>query len=101
MARKKRGRGRGKAKGRKVSRKGRAGKPIPGRRGPRGEGALQNILRKVLKRSKGPRRLAEIAKAVLDAGYETTSDRFSVIVGQRLAEMSDVRKAGRGLYMLR
>ena len=83
----------------KMERKGRKGRK--GKRGPRGEGGLQNVIRTVLGASKEPMKLAEVTANVLKAGYQTGSARFGVIVGQRLSEMSDVKKAGRGLYVLK
>lgn len=78
---------------------GRAGKK--GKRGPRGDGGLQNVIRTVLGAATEPMKLADIAAKVLDAGYQTSSSRFAVIVGQRLSEMDDVKKAGRGLYVVK
>ena len=72
-----------------------------GTRGPRGEGGLQNMIRNVLAEAKEPVKLAAIADRVLAAGYQTGSTRFGVIVGQRLSEMKDVKKAGRGLYAMK
>lgn len=72
-----------------------------GRRGPRGDQGVHNFIRKVLAAARAPMKLAEIAKRVLSAGYKTTSSRFAVIVGQRLSEMKEVKKAGRGMYALR
>ncbi len=72
-----------------------------GKRGPRGEGGLQNMIRTVLGAAKEPMKLADIAEKVLASGYQTASTRFAVIVGQRLSEMGDVKKAGRGLYTLK
>ncbi len=72
-----------------------------GKRGPRGEGGLQNMIRTVLAGSSEPVKLADVAAKVIEAGYQTGSSKFAVIVGQRLSEMSDVKKAGRGLYQLK
>jgi hypothetical protein len=90
----------GAAKGAKPGRrKGRRGGA--GKRGPRGDGGLQAMIRKVLGEASEPMKLAAIAEKVLAAGYETSSTRFAVIVGQRLSEMKDVKKAGRGLYTMK
>jgi hypothetical protein len=59
------------------------------------------MIRKVLAASSDPMKLSALAQAVLDAGYKTASSRFGVIVGQRLSEMKDVKRAGRGVYTLR
>jgi len=66
-----------------------------------GTGALHNKIRDVLKDAKEPMKLADLAAAVLTAGYETKSKSFAVIVGQRLTEMKDVEKVSRGLYALK
>jgi hypothetical protein len=102
------GRGGRRRSGRPAKAKGarKAGRRFAGRRGKRrggarGESGLAAMIAKVLKDSKEPVKLAEIAKRVLAAGYETSSGRFGVIVGQRLSEMKGVKKAGRGLYSLK
>ena len=38
---------------------------------------------------------------MLASGYKTKSKVFHLIVGQRLAEMKDVKKAARGLYTVK
>ena len=95
--------GRGKArKAKKAAKRGKGRKARGGKRGPRGEGGLQNMIRKVLGAGGGePMKLADVAAKVLEAGYQTGSSRFGVIVGQRLSEMTDVKKAGRGMYTLK
>jgi hypothetical protein len=82
--------GSGKAKG-KGKRRGR--KP-----GPKGQSELHNMIRSALSASSEPLKVADIAKKVLASGYKTKSKVFHLIVGQRLAEMKDVKKAARGLY---
>jgi hypothetical protein len=96
-----RGRRRGPGRPPKATKGRRGGRRKRGARGPRGEGGLQNMIRKALASSSEPMKLADLAQAVLDAGYQTSSSRFGVIVGQRLSEMKDVKKAGRGLYTVR
>jgi hypothetical protein len=96
-----RGRRRGPGRPPKAAKAGRGRRGKRGARGPRGEGGLQNMIRKALASSSEPMKLADLAQAVLDAGYQTSSSRFGVIVGQRLSEMKDVKKAGRGLYTIR
>jgi len=90
-------------KGRKqAAKRGKGRKARGGKRGPRGEGGLQSMIRKVLGASGSePMKLADVAAKVLEAGYQTGSSRFGVIVGQRLSEMKDVKKAGRGMYTLK
>ena len=61
---------------------------------------MHNNVREVLKGSSEPMKAADIAKKVLSGGHETKSKVFHLIVGQRLAEMKDVKKPGRGLYSL-
>lgn len=72
-----------------------------GKRGPRGEGGLQSMIRTALGGSSEPMKLTDVAAKVLELGYQTSSGRFAVIVGQRLSEMKDVKRAGRGLYEFR
>ena len=80
---------------------GRATGKRPGRKpGPKGQSDLHNRLRDVLKGSSEPLKATDIAKKVLRGGYETRSKVFHLIVGQRLAEMKDVKKPGRGLYAI-
>ena len=59
------------------------------------------MIRKTLGSSSEPMKLADLSKAILSSGYKTGSSRFAVIVGQRLSEMKDVKKAGRGLYTMK
>lgn len=47
-------------------------------------GSLREYILKVLRESGKPMRPKDIQQAVLDAGYKTTSQRFSVIVNQTL-----------------
>jgi hypothetical protein len=54
-----------------------------------------------MKGTSEPLKAADIAKKVLAGGYETKSKVFHLIVGQRLAEMKDVKKPGRGVYELK
>jgi hypothetical protein len=83
-----------------AKRRRRAGKR-KGARGPRGEEGLQNMIRQALAGASEPMKLADLAAKVLKAGYQTSSKKFGVIVGQRLSEMKDVKKAGRGLYIMK
>ena len=69
--------------------------------GPKGQSELHNAIRGALAKSSEPMKLAELADKVLSGGYKSKSSHFGVIVGQRLTEMKDVKKAGRGLYRLR
>jgi hypothetical protein len=69
--------------------------------GPPGQGPLHNMIRNAMKGASEPMKLAEIADKVVAGGYKSKSPRFPMIVGQRLAEMKDVKKAGRGLYAMK
>jgi hypothetical protein len=69
--------------------------------GPKGQSELHNKIRSVLGGASEPLRVADIAKKVLAAGYKTKSKVFHLIIGQRLAEMKDVKKPGRGLYAMK
>jgi hypothetical protein len=80
----------------------RAASDSPARRGrPPRENSLPVVIRSVLERVLGPMRVAEIAAAVVKAGYATTSKNLPIIVANRLAKMEDVEKVDRGLYQLR
>ena len=100
----KRGPGRPPKSGRRPGRPAKLGRPKGKRRGrkpgPKGQSDLHNRVREVLKGSKEPMKATDIAKNVLSGGYETKSKVFHLIVGQRLAEMKDVKKPGRGLYTI-
>ena len=97
-----RGPGRPKGSGRRLGRpkgsgKGKRGRPA----GPKGQSDLHNAIRKVLKGSSEPMKLADVAAAVKKNGYATKSKHFPMIVGMRLTEMADAKKAGRGLYTMK
>jgi hypothetical protein len=98
----KRGPGRPKGSGRGPGRPKGSGKDKPGRKpGPKGQSDLHNAIRAVLKSSSEPMKLADIAVAVKKNGYATKSKHFPMIVGMRLTEMADAKKAGRGLYTMK
>jgi hypothetical protein len=84
----------GRGPGRPKGRRGRRG-------GPKGQSDLHNAIRAALKGSSEPMKLADIAAKVKAGGYKTKSASFPVIVGQRLTEMKDAKKAGHGLYALK
>jgi hypothetical protein len=71
----------------------------PGR--PKGQSDLHNAIRAALNGSSEAVKLADIATKVKSGGYKTTSKRFPMIVGFRLKEMADVKRAGRGLYAMK
>ncbi len=87
------GRGPGRPKG---SGKRRGRKP-----GVKGQSDLHNAIRAALKGASEPMKLADLAKKVVSDGYKTKSSHFPMIVGMRLSEMKDVKKAGRGLYAMK
>ncbi len=97
-----RGPGRPKGSGRGPGRPKGTGKGKRGRKpGPKGQSDLHNAIRAVLKGSSEPMKLADIAVAVKKNGYATKSKHFPMIVGMRLTEMADAKKAGRGLYTMK
>ena len=98
----KRGPGRPKGSGRGPSRPKGSDKGKRGRKpGPKGQSDLHNAIRAVLKASNEPMKLGDIADAVKKNGYKTKSAHFPMIVGFRLKEMADARKAGHGLYTMK
>jgi hypothetical protein len=95
------GRGPGRPPKAKVGRPpggGKKGKRRGRKPGPKGQSELHNMIRSALSSSSTALKVADIAKKVLAAGYKTKSKVFHLIVGQRLAEMKDVKKPARGLY---
>ena len=89
--------GRGPGRPPRVGRsKGRRGRPPKGA----GRSELHDRIRTAMKGASAPMKATDIAKKVLAGGYETKSKVFHLIVGQRLAEMRDVRKPERGVYEL-
>jgi len=69
--------------------------------GPKGQSTLHNAIRSALNGSSEPMKLADVAANVRKSGYKTKSGDFNVIIGNRLAEMRDVKKAGRGVYAMK
>lgn len=67
-----------------------------GRRRPRNEMNLVEALAQVLKGK--TMSVTEVAQAVQDAGYQTTSDNFRTIVNQTLIKSDRFKKVGRGQY---
>ena len=98
-----RGPGRPPKSGRRPGRPAKVGRP-KGKRGRPSKGAgksdLHDRIRAAMKGASEPMKAADIAKKVLAGGYDTKSKVFHLIVGQRLAEMKDVKKPERGLYKL-
>ncbi len=79
----------------------RRGKRRGRKAGAKGHSVLHEAIRAALGTSSEPMRIPVIEAKVLASGYETKSARFAAILGQRLVEMSDVVKPGRGLYALK
>lgn len=78
---------------------GRRAGAIPGRRRPRNETNLVEALAQVLKGK--TMTVTEVAQAVQDAGYKTTSANFRTIVNQTLIKSDRFKKVGRGQYTAR
>ena len=80
------------------------GRPKAKRRGrkpgPKGQSPLHNATRAALNGSSEPMKIPDISAKVKAGGYKTKSKDFGVIIGNRLAEMRDVKKAGRGVYAM-
>jgi hypothetical protein len=68
--------------------------------GAKGQSDLHNLIRSAMNGASEPMKAADIARKVVAAGYKSASKVFHLIVGQRLAEMKDVKKPERGLYAL-
>ncbi|MFO0616730.1 MAG: hypothetical protein U0414_29320 [Polyangiaceae bacterium] len=67
---------------------------------PSGAPTLREAILKVLKDAKGPMGIADIAAAAKASGYATTSANFSVVVGNMVPKLKEVKRAGRGVYVL-
>ncbi|MFG0242650.1 MAG: hypothetical protein ACF8R9_07705 [Phycisphaerales bacterium JB054] len=89
------------ARGRRSAGRPRAGAPIrvtrmAGGRRPRNESSLEVALANTLKgKTMG---VSEVAAAVQEAGYKTTSPNFRTIVNQTLIKSDLIKKIGRGQY---
>ncbi len=64
-------------------------------RAPAEAGSLREYILKVLREAGKPMRPKDIQQAVLDAGYKTTSQRFSVIVNQTLTKLVELGQVKR------
>jgi len=97
---KKRKAGRKKVRGKKKGRWKKAGKKGGRKAGRRQRGGqnVEDAIEALLRKAGGPLTLGEIAQGVVDGGYKTRSQRFSVIVNQRLAKMPGVKRVKRGVY---
>ncbi|MCX7887613.1 MAG: hypothetical protein N3B01_10235 [Verrucomicrobiae bacterium] len=72
-------------------------KPVPHQRRT-SEGSLANRILAVLRAKNAEMTLEEIAKAVLDGGYQTRSKNFRQLVLITISGMDTVERVGRGLY---
>ncbi|MFG0258950.1 MAG: hypothetical protein ACF8LK_01250 [Phycisphaerales bacterium JB041] len=69
---------------------------MPGGRRPRNDSSLEVALANTLKgKTMG---VSEVAAAVQEAGYKTTSPNFRTIVNQTLIKSDLIKKIGRGQY---
>jgi hypothetical protein len=68
----------------------------PGRRRPRNTSNLADALVDVLTGTEMS--VTEVAQAVQDAGYMTTSPNFRTIVNQTLIKDNRIKKISRGIY---
>ncbi len=79
------------------------GKKYPGlvgRRRPKNEAPLPDMLASVMSKSK-PIKVSDLVQEVQKAGYKTTSENFSTIVNQALIrENKRFKKVSRGMYVL-
>ncbi len=69
-------------------------------RRPRNSMKLMDVMVRVMNRE-SPMNVSQIAEAVNNAGYMSTSASFKTIICQTLARERQFKKAGRGLYMLK
>lgn len=79
------------------------GVPARGRPGGRGgvrAGSMKDYILKVLANGR-VMRVNEIAQAILDAGYKTKNKTLAKSVGIALAQMTQVKKVGRGRYRIK
>ncbi|TWT42166.1 hypothetical protein RAS1_32960 [Phycisphaerae bacterium RAS1] len=65
------------------------------------EGSLKAYISQVLTAARRPMRVAEIATAVLDAGFETRNKTLAKSVGNMLVDMRNVRKVDRGIFSVK
>jgi hypothetical protein len=80
-----------------------AGGEVGGRRGgtrPKNSVSLVDAIAEVLKSGK-PMRVPEIAKAVQDNGYKSTSPKFTSIVNQALIKDKRFGAVERGIYAMK
>jgi hypothetical protein len=79
----------------------RAGGEVTGKRvggiRPRNDKSLVSVIEEVLAKGK-QMRVPDIAKAVLDTGYKTSSPKFSAIVNQALIKDKRFHAVDRGIY---
>ena len=64
-------------------------------------GSLKDRIQRVLSGNRAPMRVTEITAAVVRSGFKSKNKTLATSVGIALAEMSGVRRIGRGVYDLR
>ena len=74
------------------------GRKIRGGHGGALEGSLKSYIDRVLRGTRRPMRGAEVAAAVLKAGYKSRSKALAQSVGVALRTMPGVKKIGHGVF---
>ena len=74
------------------------GRKIRGGHGGAREGSLKSYVERVLRATRRPMRRAEVAAAVLKAGYTSRNKAFAKSVGVALRTMPGVKKIGHGVF---
>jgi hypothetical protein len=74
------------------------GRTIRGGHGGAREGSLKSYIDRVLRATRRPMRRAEVAAAVLKAGYKSRNKAFAKSVGVALRTMPGVKKIGHGVF---
>ncbi len=74
--------------------------PGRGRHGPR-KGSLKEYISKVVSARGGVMAVKDITAGVLKIGYKTRNKTLAKSVGIALTEMSNIRKVGRGQFVLK
>ena len=65
------------------------------------KGTLVEAITKVLKSADGPLKVAQIAKAVVKAGYKTKSKNVPNVIREALTRVPGIKKASRGQYTMK
>ncbi len=75
--------------------------PALARRRHRGGPSLPDKIVEVLKGQPAGRKVADIAQAVLAAGYQTSAKNFAVIVAMKASRMPQLERVSYGVYRLK